>query len=484
MKKNNTYHIPFILIGLFYLPFIINNQLYVDDIFRAQNGFDGWSQNGRPLADLLMHLLMISSSKLPGYGIFGQILSVAVMSMTAIFYTRHILGSTSVAALICASGFALSPFYIENMLYQYDNLPMTLSLCGAVVASVYALKEDKIYFIASFIIIAFSAALYQTSINSYIALVAVNLIVKLKKSNDCAKEVIILALKAMASLAIGMILYYFIIKFAFPMTGTRDQAISLDASLIDYFVKRMVRFYTLLGSSLSIYYVAIYLLTLALLVTTTKPRVSFLNIAIIIICVSVIAISPIGMLAIFGESAIAARMMMGAVGLTALIFTMISISEISNNKKYFAIAVIAIPLYVISYGFSFAIKEQRIYDKSILYLSINDIRNSSDYNINSYIVYSGRAPIAPLSINTVKAYPLISTMLVPTYDWTSSMAAQSIDIPNVKFNFAREEQKKIISNVCASITKPIKSTNSYSIYFNKENNGFLIWLKGGGNTPC
>ncbi|HGU5642030.1 TPA: glucosyltransferase domain-containing protein [Escherichia coli] len=484
MTNNKNYHIPFILIGLFYLPFIINNQLYVDDIFRAQNGFDGWSQNGRPLADMLMHLLMISSSKLPGYGIFGQILSVIMMSMTAIFYARNTLGSTSATALICASGFAISPFFIENMLYQYDNLPMTLSLCGAVIASIYALKESKICFIASFMLIAFSSALYQTSINSYIALVAVNLTVKLYRSEVCASKSIVLSLRAIASLAIGMIVYSIIIKFIIPMTGGRGEGITLNASLIDYFIIRIIKFYTLLESTLSIYYVAIYLLVLVFLVAVAKPRISLTNLLMIVACLSVVAISPIGMLAVFGESAIAARMMMGAVGLTALIFSIISISKYSDTKKYFAVAVLAIPLYVTAYGFSFAIKEQRNYDTSILYMSINDIRNSPDYNLEAYIVFSGRAHIAPLSFNTVKAYPLISTMLVPAYDWTASMIAQSIGTPNVRFNFARKEQKKIIYSVCSPNTKPVKSTDAYSIFFNKESNGYLVWLKGGNNSPC
>ena len=484
MINNRKYYIPFLLIGLFYFPFIINNQLYVDDVFRAHNGFDGWTQSGRPLADMVMHLVMMSNSKLPGYGVLGQILSVAIMSATAIFYAKNALLDSSSISLIAASGFALSPFYIENMLYQYDNLPMTLSLCGAIVASVLSSKDGTSNFILSIIIVAACSALYQAAINSYIAFVSVNAIIKLYQSESPAMRTLMLSLRGVFVLILGMVLYTMIIKLLFPMTGSRGQEFSIEPSLMNFFIKRMVIFYGLIWSTMSSYYVYFCIALISITALTARKKMSFPHILIFILCVFVISLSPIGILAVFGEDAIAARMMMGSVGILSLTLIMVSISKNNIKLKYTAVLLILLPIYVVSYGLSFAIKEQRNYENAIVAMAVNDIRKNNDYNDSSKIIFSGRAPVAPLAVNTANNFPLIAIMLVPAYDWTASLMAQSIDVPNVMFEFSRKDQKVISKAICSKNDLPIAGTYGYSVYKDNISNSFLIWLKGGKKHPC
>lgn len=483
MNNRNNY-VPFIVIGLFYLPIILNNQLYVDDMFRAANGFDGWSAAGRPMTDFIMHFMLLSEGKLPGYGMFGQIISVIMMSLTAMFYACNALKSRNLVPMIVSCGFALNPFFIENILYQYDSLPMTISLCMAVLASVFATHKNSIHIITSSLLISMILSLYQTSLNAYISMVAVNIILLGIIEGADYKALIKSIGNSIASLIIGVIIYFIIIKYISPITGNRGQSFTIDASLINYFIGRLFRFYEVFVNSTSYIYSALIAILMASSVLISILRNNIRNSIVIIICLIVIAISPIGTLFIFKDSAISARILTGSVGIISISLGVISTYNISDTKKKIIFAIILIPLYVISYSSAFALKEQRFYDNSTVQMALGDIRNNARYDLSSYIVFAGKGTIAPLSRITVNRFSLTSMLLVPAYDWTASMAAQSLGVRNIRFNFARKEQKMISSKVCENNEKPFAETDAYSVFYNEKSNGFLVWLKGGKRTPC
>lgn len=485
MNNKNSY-IPFIIIGLFYFPILVSNQLYVDDIFRAQTGFDGWTAAGRPLSDILLHTIMMTNGLLIGFGQLGQLLSIIALAITSIYFSKVILGDDSKLSMLLSCGFAISPFYLENISYQYDSFPMTLALCLSMFATWGALKNNFLSLLLSSIAIALSLSLYQTAINSYMGFVSVVVIVRGLVHSDGFKQIGFIILRSIFSLFIGLIIYAFLIKVIFPMTGNRGQEFILDITLLDYFYKRIFLFYDIFISSVSWSYslIALSIMVFSVLINLVRRNAKVINTIMILLCIVVILLCPIGMLFIFKESGIAARMMMGSASITCLLFSLTYALPV-NKKTTFAIGTfLLIPLFVISYSYSYSIKEQRKYDNDNILISLSDIRSSESYNKDSSIVYAGRIPVAPLSKISSDSIPLVKLMIVPAYDWTASLAAQSIGIPNVLFNFARKEQKKIVSEVCLDNEQPLIETSAYSIYKSVSSNGFLVWLKGGKSTPC
>ncbi|MBW5826525.1 glucosyltransferase domain-containing protein [Yersinia kristensenii] len=483
---NRNHYIPFLIIGLFYLPIILNNNLYVDDIFRAQTGFDGWSVAGRPLSDAVIHILMMSSGDLIGYGQLGQILSIIALSITAIYFTKSVFGTEEKLGYILSCGFALSPFYLENISYQYDSITMTISLCASVFAACQCTKREKSSFFFSVLCIVIACSLYQTAINSFIGISCVVIIINSAINKSSAKSMICSISLAALSLLVGLIIYTLIIKTVVPMTGSRGNEFHIDRYMIDFFITRVNRFYDTAIKSVSFAYslAALSLIFIVIIIKVLKKDIKASSSLVVVPCIIVIFLCPIGMLIAFKEPGITSRMMMGSSALTCLLFSLIYIAPIKKSYIYILTISFAFPLFVISYSYAYATKEQRAYDRSNVTMSLNDTRNSSGYNNKSYIVFSGRLPVAPLSKITADSIPVISMMLVPAYDWTASMIAQSLDVPDVRFNFARKEQKTIVSDVCLNKEQPFAETNAYSVYHNKESNGFLVWLKGGKKSPC
>ncbi|WP_318391926.1 glucosyltransferase domain-containing protein [Enterobacter sp.] len=484
--QNKYILIPFIIIGFFYFPIITNNQLYVDDIFRAQTGYDGWAAAGRPLTDFILHFMMMTKGHLMSFGQLGQILSVVAMAITAIYFCKNVFQDESAISYCASCGFAISPYFLENFSYQYDGLPMTLSLCASMVAAIHAFKDGWKNLLISSISITIACSLYQTSINSFIGFACSLAILHSLLHGISFRSMIKFLSKSVVSLILGAVFYAMIVKFLMPMSDSRGQGFSLDFSLLNFFWIRIQRFYTTSFNSLSaVYCIVSSLLFLAVVYIKRKNNITSNSSTLLIFaCLLVILVCPIGMLVIFKESSITPRMMMGASALSCLFLAMVYFLRLNTKSNCFILFLFFIPYIVISFSFGASIKEQRLYDHSVVHMSLNDIRSNGLYDKDSYIVYAGRLPVAPLAKNTVNNLPIIALMLVPAYDWTASMIAQSYDVRDVRFDFARKEQKEISSEVCSKNETPLTETNAYAIYSNSATNGFLVWMKGGKKTPC
>ncbi|HCQ6946067.1 TPA: hypothetical protein OL694_004823, partial [Enterobacter hormaechei] len=75
---------------IFFLPIILSSHYYVDDLGRSIYGYSKWSENGRPLADLLF-LSLSFGPQLPDISPLPQLLALGILSLSVYFSARAFL---------------------------------------------------------------------------------------------------------------------------------------------------------------------------------------------------------------------------------------------------------------------------------------------------------------------------------------------------------------------------------------------------------
>ncbi|MBS6056886.1 MAG: glucosyltransferase domain-containing protein [Pantoea sp.] len=486
MKQSKVWLIPFFVCGLFYYPVIANNLMYMDDTFRAISGFDGWGVSGRPLADFIMHRLMMKSSYLIGYGQLGQLLSVSIMAITSLIIAKKLFAGDGWHKYFLCSGFALNPFFLENMSYQYDSLTMTISLCLSVIAAVIVWEKGVYYFFGAVALITAASSLYQTSLNSYIGFFAASVIIKTASNYASPKSLFLACIKGALAAALATLAYMLIIRIAIPMTNDRGNMLSVSSGYIEYFFSLSLRAYSLLVNTLSykFSFIALLFMIITAITGVIKNDDKLVRLALVIISSFVVYFSMVGIISLIRDQYISSRILMGGSAITFLFFALAGLYFVPKWASVSASIIVMLPLFLVSYSYGFAAKYQREHDTANINFAINDIRNDDKFDQKSYIVFSGKMPVAPVVSHTVQKFDLVSLMLMPSYDWTASMIAQSWGVSGVRFNFARAEQKETVALVCKKGAPKISETNSYAIYRNGDKNGYLVWMKGAKKNPC
>ena len=108
-------------------PLVMADRLYLDDIWRSMHGQLGWTSNARPLADGVMIALnmgtrVVDLAPLPlwlGLAVIAVLL-VVLRQVFATFSTGHAWWAMALLAL--------QPFFLQNLSYRFDALPMALAL--------------------------------------------------------------------------------------------------------------------------------------------------------------------------------------------------------------------------------------------------------------------------------------------------------------------------------------------------------------------
>lgn len=188
MKKINEYLsnnkfeilIFYFLSFIYIFPRVLSNSDYNDDIFRSTTGdANWWYYNGRPLTVRLMHVfnqnvLMSDSTPLP------VILGMTFFVICSLFLMKEFLqgyGSATKTAL--CSVFIINPFFISNITYKYDCLPMCLALGLSIIASLIGRNKTNIFIeISRFFILISILCIYQAALSLIISLIAIDLCVR------------------------------------------------------------------------------------------------------------------------------------------------------------------------------------------------------------------------------------------------------------------------------------------------------------------
>ncbi len=114
--------------ALIVVPLALHVPLYFDDLGRSLNGSYGWSEDGRPLADVVSQLILMGAPRTVLTSPLGLLVCVPAMAWTSWLLTRVFQHPRPWAApLACVFLFG-SPYFIENLSYSFDAPQMVLAV--------------------------------------------------------------------------------------------------------------------------------------------------------------------------------------------------------------------------------------------------------------------------------------------------------------------------------------------------------------------
>ncbi|TDU24795.1 glucosyltransferase GtrII-like protein [Chromohalobacter marismortui] len=160
-------------------PIVAADRLYLDDIWRSMHGDLGWTSNARPLADAVMIALnlgprVVDLAPLPLW------LGLAAVATTLIALRHAFAEFNDDHAWLAMALLVLQPFFLQNLSYQFDALPMALSVscAGLALAAGMGPMPIKSMTLASVSLFA-SLCFYQAAVSVYFVLLAFHALLSL-----------------------------------------------------------------------------------------------------------------------------------------------------------------------------------------------------------------------------------------------------------------------------------------------------------------
>lgn len=502
LSKERMVFVILLCAFMYILPLMVANTPFVDDIYRSQSGVIGWKGLGRPLAELVMlllnfnltHYFIVDLSPLP------LLLSALVLSLSA-FRLINYFGIKWEAASVLPFAFVIfNPFFIHNLAYKFDCLPMALGVAASVFAFTFDIRRDWRNLCILGGLIFSSLALYQPSANVYLALVCLSVMLGVMALSSLRQ----IFLQAAGKVAIFVAVYvgYFICfsiasRFAKNAGGSsRSELVSFDLSGLNSIYHNVLELNTLVRTLydgklllLSILVLIIAILGLVKMAFNYGRQASsgkiFLPLAILLLVMFVAAfLSSIGPLLLLKNPFVMPRAMTGYAIFLVMVFC--SVFYLFGTKlrwPAYLLGGLAIAYsFVCMSAFSNAIKLQYDFDTKVV-SSIYDHLQSDKQLLSVDRVMATGVSAQTLEVkNIIKAFPYLNYMVAPMYDWTATVMLGGMGVPNAYFKFERDEYNLVFSRMCADSVAPRYDGGDFSIYSAYDYT--VIWLKGEKKNMC
>jgi hypothetical protein len=200
-----VFGISFLLYSLVLLPIVLADRYYLEDWRRLLRGSYGWTGEGRPFTDLLMSALNLGSP-LMDISPLPQIAAITLLAQTSVLVSRKFAISPPLQAALAVFPLGASPFFLENLSFRFDSLPMSLSIVLALVPVLSLRSPGWATGIAGAVCIFSSLCFYQTGVNAFVVFLMVELST-LQLATVPFRTVAHLALHRVLQLVAGLIPY-------------------------------------------------------------------------------------------------------------------------------------------------------------------------------------------------------------------------------------------------------------------------------------
>ncbi|WP_110643064.1 glucosyltransferase domain-containing protein [Salinicola sp. CPA57] len=163
---------------IFSYPLTQAERLYRDDIWRSFHGEMGWVSNGRPLSSLFA-LLVNGGPRLADIAPLPLWLGLAAVASSILLWRRRLLAFDTGYAWLAMLILVVQPFFLQNLSYHFDAMPMALALACAITGIACALNprehqrwQARFRWLAGGAGILASLFFYQPAANVYFVLLA------------------------------------------------------------------------------------------------------------------------------------------------------------------------------------------------------------------------------------------------------------------------------------------------------------------------
>ena len=166
-RELRTFLISLLLYSLILVPILRADRYYVDDWGHALLGYSQWANDGRPLTDFLMRILgghppLVDFSPLP------QIGAIAVLSYLSVLVARKFKLCGPMVAALATLPLGANPFFLENLSFKFDSLPMALSVFLVLLPVLSTPAGTWRSWVTGTLLLTASLCFYQPSINAFL----------------------------------------------------------------------------------------------------------------------------------------------------------------------------------------------------------------------------------------------------------------------------------------------------------------------------
>lgn len=413
---------------LFSYPLIHADRLYRDDIWRSFHGEMGWVSNGRPLASL-MTLIANGGPRLADIAPLPLWLGLAVVSASILLWRRRLQAFDTGYAWLAMLILVAQPFFLQNLSYHFDALPMTLALACAIAGIACALDpRDNAAWQARFRWIAGGAGVlaslffYQPAANVYFTLLAfhVALTIAHRGRPDWATH--------LGALAIGVIALMISKAVSAWLIGgdysARHSELAPPPRLLGHIVEQTWRFWSYAAGTLGdlTWWLLIGLATMTLIgfvVAAVRQR-TIAGLIVIVLIIVCLPFSGLGFLAALADPIWRPRVMIGFGALYAgLLFCVLH--GLRNSRWPQLGAAIGWPLLVVAlatpltlaYAYGNAQRGQAQFADDVSMRLIDDLATQP---AAAPLVIDGKLPYTRTTRNAIAVHPIIGELIYPYLD--------------------------------------------------------------------
>gem|GEM_PF-6099936 len=363
-----------------------------------------------------------------------------------------------------------SPFYLENLSYRYDSLPMALSVLMAVLP--FKFKDTRQFCTISILCLTIALGLYQTSAFLFFAITLCIMI------DDCLKGKIFQFKKPVLSalLFITSLILYELIIYIFDIKVGRTELLPISPSSITIIGNRINAYTNIYHDLLESGYINAITPTLIMLawviaiITLKQKTIGGVKILVSLVYLSLIVILTTLPNLILQTAWLSSRTM---ICFPVIIFPALIIGKYANSKLMPKI-INASLIILIAYSFTLSCVLGTLLksnDESNLFMAslvTSDIANTNGKEPPTVVV-KGYAKPNPRSELIYNSYPIMKR-IAPIYirqGWYWGVVALSRYTP---MSFAWGTEHKIINDMCSY--RKIKMSEIYSL--RQKGNTYII----------
>lgn len=471
-KKSCLY---FLLAYIFYLfPIIKADRYFIDDFNRSFLGYLSWSDNGRPMADVVMSVLNFGTI-ISDISPLTQILGVLSL-LTVVFFLLKTCNINSYQVAMCAMCVIVSPFLMETLSYAYDSLTMLLSISILFLAFIPKISKKYVEFLWHFSCVTISLCLYQASLGIYVVIALISYFENKNEESPSFRQLSTYAISFISS-------YAFYAKIIAPIfisggySTKRSEMINFsDPKSFLHFYDNLIKYidFILLAYPKPFMVVVLLLVSLgyagvikkAILYFREKTTPAYIAAIISILSPLIIFVICVAPLSVLSNPPMMSRVLT-IVGVATLFFMYYSFTLFTGTLKKVPYA-ISILFFVYSYATIYAYgnaqTREKAFEEYIIGMMQSDLSNISDSD--NFDIY-GTAPVSPVSSLIVSQHPIMAWAVLSNItfrdEWRTNIA-----LSNYKFKW-----KYKIGSYTGSIDNPeckflAKKYNGYYTTFKKD----------------
>lgn len=424
MKK---YYNSYLVAAFIYcLPLLIANIYYIDDNGRATLGYTNWGGDGRPLADIIMKMMFLSSHVADIFPL-PLIISIAVLaSVLSLYHKQNFSCFPGWVGILATLSFFSNPYLAEIFSYRFDVLTLSCALALSLAWILLPPRNKAVQFVIGVAIIVAIYCFYQIAVNIAVMMA---LVVTFRQiiNNDRPAVIFMCLFQRGVEVLLASIIYLKVILPAtfsgdhpanHPNISTNQLWMTINNNLHAYWGFINQTFYKDgkgMGVLLAILILAVISASvIALRYVRLERGNSRLAVGLLALLLPFVAFVMIPGSLLFLENALLVpRALLSISGF--MLFSATLIAWAFRGKMCFVLGVMAFPLlYAVTsiYVYGNAIKQQDNINQGIVYQLKNDTAVLSDQNV--YMQFVGTSPRAVVYKNSLRNYPVLD-VLIPEY---------------------------------------------------------------------